>query len=105
MHTTGNLLALSPAGLKACRRLRVMCRNLYGGMEVGKWGSLEDSPHQAVSNVYDPSFWFPAVNVSEVAIPVDDLAQLPEELRRLPEADVRRRQSCLAEAQPLFRYR
>ena len=82
-----------------------MCRHLYGGMDIGKWASLEASPHKAVVNVYDPSFWFPAINISEVAILVDDLAQLPEKLRALPEADVRHRQRRLAEAQPLFRYR
>ena len=81
------------------------CRNLYGGMDIGRWTSLEASPHKAVINVYDPIFWFPAFNVSEVAIPVDDLAQLPEKLKELPEEDVRRRQARLAEAQPLFRYR
>ena len=82
-----------------------MCRTLYGGKDIGIWASLEASPHEAVSNVYDPIFWFPAVDISEMAIPVDDLAQLPEKLRGLPEADVRHRQARLAEAQPLFRYR
>ncbi len=81
------------------------CRNLYGGADIGKWDTLEASPHEAVSNVYDPIFWFPAINVSEVAISVEDLGQVPEKLRGLPEEDVWRRQARLAEAQPLFRYR
>ena len=82
-----------------------MRRHLYGGADVGKWRSLEASPHEAVPSVYDPAFWFPAANISEVVIPVEDLSELPRKLRGLPEADVRRRQARLAEAQPLFRYR
>ena len=81
------------------------CRYLYGGHEIGDYTSLEDSPYERASGVYDPVFWFPALNVSEVAMTLENLEQLPEKLRGLPEEEVQRKQARLAEAQPLFRYR
>ena len=74
-------------------------------MGVGEWQSLEASPYDHASSNYDPIFWFPAINVSGVAINIEALSQLPEILNGLPNEEVQRKQSALAEAQPLFRYR
>ena len=81
------------------------CRFLYGGRWVGKWSTLEASPFSNASSVFDPMYWFPEVNTSQVAIDIKDIAELPAKLRAIPAADVQRMQSNLAEAQPFFRYR
>ena len=78
---------------------------LYGGMGVGVWNSLGESPYNAIRSIYDPVFWFTRVNVSEVAMHVEDLAQLPGKLSALPDQTVQRMQAALQQAQPLFRYR
>lgn len=87
------------------RQLGLCCRNLYGGMGVGEWQSLEESPYDHASSNYDPIFWFLAVNASGVAIHVESLSQLPKILNELPNEELQRMQSAMAEAQPLLRYR
>ena len=72
---------------------------------MGEWSTLEDSPCSNASSVFEPIFWFPEVNTSQVAIHIKDMADLPAKLRAIPAADILRMQSNLAEAQPFFRYR
>lgn len=74
-------------------------------MGVGVWQTLEESPYDHASSNYDPIFWFPAVNVSSVAIHVEGLSQLPKILNDLPDEEVQRMQSALANTHPLFSYR
>ena len=81
------------------------CRFLYGGQGVGRWNSVQDSPFSNATSVFEPIFWFPEVNISQVAIDIKDIAELPARLRAIPAADIRRMQGSLAEAQPFFRYR
>lgn len=83
----------------------MLCSVLYGGMGVGVWNSLKESPYNATKHIFDPVFWFSRVNVSEVAMHMEDLAQLPGKLRALPDQAVQRMQAALHQAQPLFRYR
>ncbi len=87
------------------RQLVMRCSVLYGGMGVGLWNSLKESPYNASTHIYDPLFWFSRVNVSEVAMHIEDLAHLPGKLRALPDKAVQRMQAALHKAQPLFRYR
>ena len=69
------------------------------------WDKLEVTPFSNASSVFDPVFWFPNVNISQVALDAKDMAELPARLRAIPAAEVRRMQAHLAEAQPFFRYR
>lgn len=82
-----------------------MCRFMLGGSGVGRWNSLEESPFANVSSVHEPVFWFPGVNISQVAVHIKDMAELPAKLRAIPAGDVQRMQAALAKAEPLFRYR
>ncbi len=50
-------------------------------------------------------FWFPDVNISQVALEAKDMAELSSKLRAIPAVEVLRMQASLAEAQPFFRYR
>ena len=84
---------------------RAACRFLYGGRGVGRWSDLGESPFSNATSVFEPIFWFPEVNVSQVAIDVEDIAELPAKLRAIPAVDIQRMQSHLAQAQPSFRYR
>ena len=93
------------AGEKQDMTQNSICRFLDGGAGVGKWSNLQESPFDNATSVFEPIFWFPEVNISQVAIDIDDMAELPAKLRAIPAADVRRMQSSLAEAQPFFRYR
>ena len=81
------------------------CRFLYGGQGIGVWDKLDVTPFSNASSVFDPVFWFPDVNISQVALDVKDMAELPARLRAIPAAEVRCMQAHLAEAQPFFRYR
>ena len=72
---------------------------------MGKWDSIEESPFSNASSVFDPIFWFPEVNISQVAIDIKDIANLPAKLRAIPAADIQSMQTHLAEAQPFFRYK
>ena len=72
---------------------------------MGRWNNIEESPFNNATSVFEPMFWFPEVNISQVAIDIKDIAELPAKLRAIPAADIQRMQSSLAEAQPFFRYR